>query len=430
MEKGTPLKSESALIACLIMEPGHVELVKGYVKNKDYFQTPFWGQCYEVILRLHDEGRAIDLTTVHDMLADVSKTVYLATAINKMPTAAHVEEYARQVRDNYARVLARQIMAGFNPLDLRKYRTVQDVYNQLELCLEKVTAVLSQSKETTMEELVSKSLAMLESGENRLIIPTGYYDIDKVINGLEPPEMIIVAARPSLGKTSLALNIALNVAAEGHGVLFVSLETSKDKIMDRVLTIDSQVPSERIKHDKMEEGDYSAIVKASARLAGLPMTIVDNITDIIDIRAAVAKQAAKQSVVLVVVDYLQLITSDLRFRSRHEEVGYYARQLSQIAKRYNMSIMTLSQLSRKVEERKNKRPLLSDLYESGMIEASLDKALLLYRDEYYNKDTKDKGICEIGIPKHRDGETGFAKLVFEGKVFTFRNMFWKGEADE
>jgi replicative DNA helicase len=418
------LKSEKAFIGSILIDPDCLEIARQYVKSPDYFQELFYGQVYEVILRMSENERAIDISTVYDALPDKENAYLLGEIVSQTPTSAHIEDYAKNVRDNYARRKLKIALASFDPLNIEKYKTTTDMFTYLKKSISDTYAIVQEKAVVTTEELVLARLDEYDKWQdgNRRINSTGYYDLDDIISGLELTSNIVIAGRPSMGKTSLALNIALNVARKGKQVIFFSLETSKEKLMDRLMVIESGVDAFKAKNRLLEPDEYLKFMEAGQRIINMPILILDDIYSTMEMRSTLAKQALRGPTELVVVDYLQLVDDDRKFENRNTEVGYYTRQMAQIAKKFNLTVIALSQLSRSVENRSDKRPMLSDLYESGGVEANADIVVFIYRDEYYNPDTEKKGVCELGVAKNRDGPVGKCKLLFVPQSLTFKNL--------
>jgi len=419
------LKSEQAVIGSIIMEPDCIDLVKKYIPNGSYFINSNFGKVLDTVYKMNDEGQAIDLTTVFDTIPEIADM--LSEIMDAMVTTAHVEEYAKMVRDSYARRTLRGVLTSINPLDTKKYNTPLDVITEIEKGIGDIGQIIQNAEEMSTLDLVNVCLddieKDMEQGINRNILPTGFVDLDRLLIGIELTENVILAARPSMGKTSLAQCIALNVAKNGEKVLFFSLEMSKKRLMNRLFSIEGRINSEKIRTRSFADGEYPKLLKAITTLSNLDFIIIDDAFNLSEIRSIVARHAASSNIGLVVIDYLQLLReSGRRFQNRQVELGYYANEIARMAKTYDTRTITLSQLSRAVENRDNKRPRLSDLYESGAIEAAADIVLFLYRDEYYNPDTEDKGIAEVGAAKTRDGAIGSCRLAWIGDYYLFGNL--------
>jgi replicative DNA helicase len=424
------LKSEEAVIGSIMIDPGNADLVRRYVHSGKFFYDRELGKIYDIILKMHKEGGQLDLTTVVDNLPEeMTEDIpdLLSQIMDNLVTSAHAESYAKIVRNNHARRRLKGIVGGFDPLDVDKYATPLDAINYLSRNLREVELLTTDTKEESMEDLLSEALRNIEQmrdgrGSSN-IITTGFHDLDRAIVGLERTEHMIIAARPAMGKTTMALNIALRVAKKGYKVLVFSIEMSKKRLVQRLISTEARVNSERMKQGGFSGDELNRIMGAIPKLESIPLVIYDEYKNISEIRSKVAQHHARGKVDLVVIDYLQLVTEPgKRFGSRQQELSYFAYEIVDMGKRYDTTMLTVSQLGRDVEKRVNKRPVLSDLYESGAIEASADKVLFPYRDEFYDQDTVDKGIAEIGIGKNRDGGTGTCRLAWFGEYFLFENL--------
>lgn len=409
----------------MMMEPDCIDLIKKYIPNGTYFVNKNLGKVLDTVYKMNDEGKSIDITTVYDAVPGVVHS--LPQIMDALVTTAHTEGYAKMVRDGYARRTLKSFMSNINPLDTKKYNTPLDAVTEIEKNIRDIEQVIQNAEEVSTLDLVNECLNNIErdmeQGTNKNILPTGFVDLDKILLGVELTENVILAARPSMGKTALSQCIALNMAKNGEKVLFFSLEMSKERLMNRLFSIEGKIESEKIRTRRLSSEEYSELLKAATLLSNLEFIIIDDAFNLSEIKSIVARHAAKGSVGLVVIDYLQLLReSGRRFQNRQVELGYYANEIARMAKVYNTRTITLSQLSRAVENRDNRRPRLSDLYESGAIEAAADIVLFLYRDEYYNPDTENNGIAEIGAAKTRDGATGGCKLAWIGEHYRFANL--------
>jgi replicative DNA helicase len=424
------IRSEAAVIGSIILEPECIDLVRKYVHDSSYFNDNKFAAVFKVICDLHDKGKEIDLTTIHDNLPDNAKkniAGFLKDVSDSVISTANVETYAKLVREGYARRRIVSLKKRIDPFDLKKYPTTIDVTNEIDKEIHEVEKIVQASEDLTTSELVQEAMQDIEKKVNKEhssnIIPTGYIDLDRVILGLEESEHIVLAARPAMGKTTFALNLALRVAKTGKRVIFFSLEMSRKRLMQRLLCIEGKVNSHSIKTGEFSEEEYLRVTRAASSLAQLKFAVYDDLFNLPEMRAKLAQHEAKDNIGLFAIDYLQLVKDNRKKNmSRQQELGDYAYEIARMAKIYKTTAITLSQLNREVEQRQNKRPILSDLYESGAIEASADKVLMLYRDEVYNGDSTNKGIAEIGIAKNRDGETGIARLAFLGENFRFENL--------
>ncbi len=278
-----------------------------------------------------------------------------------------------------------------------------------------------------LQELLSRSLDRLEElygrGETITGVPSGFHDLDEHLAGLQPSNLVVVGARPSMGKTAFALGIAANAAILGTPVLFFSLEMSHLEIAQRVLCAEARVDASRMRNGRLLEGDWPKISHAIGRLGNAPLHIDDNPNvTVMDIRAKARRMKSREGLGMVVVDYLQLMTGRHGAENRQVEISEISRGLKILARELEIPVVALSQLSRSLESRADKRPMLADLRESGAIEQDADVVMFIYRDEVYNQESTDRGAAEIIIAKHRNGPTGIVQLAFVGNYARFANI--------
>lgn len=421
-------QSEKAVIGSMILDPSCIDVVLQYVKGSEYFTDPFLGTCYKTLVRMHKNNQKIDLVTLKDaQLGIKNQMTRLASLVSEVDYVSNVEEYAKIVRDYYARRRLNILVKNINAMNTEKYLTPTDVITEIENEIKKLGSIIGgEEEDSSMDKLVEKvwvEYYKKKEKDSIGIIPTGFYDLDAIINGLEKGENIILAARPGMGKTSFALNIALNIAKNDKRVLIISLEMSKERLASRLLCLEGKIDVTRFKRGELQDDEYDRMARSATVVSKLPIIMLDKINNTIDIRSAIAKYSARDGLDLVIIDYLQLITDKIRGnKSRANEVGEIAKSIQQMAHYYEVPIITLSQLNREVEKRNNKRPMLSDLYESGDIEASADKVLFIYRDEEYNPDSNKIGIAEILIAKQRDGRKGIVELLWIDYCMKFENL--------
>lgn len=423
------VKSEQGLIGSMIQDPECVDLIRKYVPSGEYFNNMLLGKVFDTVCRLYDEEAKIDLVTVVDSIPkNMGHEIpdFLRNITDYVITTAYAEDYAKIVRDYHARRKLQALLKNIKPMDTGKFKSPNDVLTTLDIGIKEIEGIIQENEEISTFDLVKKCILnvaeMRDGNVNKNIIKTYFHDLDRIIYGIEKTENIILAARPAMGKTALALGIGLNVAKQGKTVIFFSLEMSKERLMGRLLCIEGKIDSKKIKTGKLDDEEVDRLSNAAEVVSRLPIHIYDDAFSILEMRAKIARLEARGEVGLVVIDYLQLIKSKQRFQSRQVELGHYAYEIANLAKKYKTTTLTLSQLNREVEKRANKRPMLPDLYESGAIEAAADKILFLYRDEYYNDRTEDRGIAEVSVPKMRDGETGMCKLAWIGENFRFANL--------
>jgi replicative DNA helicase len=292
-----------------------------------------------------------------------------------------------------------------------------------EIAERRVTDSLKPLNEL-LEAGLDRIVSMYDKGISITGVPTGYIDLDKQLSGLQPSSLVIVGARPSMGKTAFALGIAAHAAMEAHvPVLVFSLEMSHSELTQRLLVSEARVDSERIRNGQLQESDWPKISQAIGRLGEAPIYIDDNPNlTVMEIRAKARRLKARHPLGLIIIDYLQLMSGRNNAENRQVEISEISRSLKILARELQIPVLALSQLSRQLESRADKRPMLSDLRESGSIEQDADVVMFLYRDERYNVDSADRGVAEVIISKHRNGPVGTSKLAFLDSYTRFANM--------
>lgn len=390
---------------------------------------------YSAILSLYAKSEPIDIITVKAELVEngnferVGGLEYLASLPERVPTTANVEKYVKIIDEKY---MLRSLVSSANELVALGYDETEDVDKIMDLAEKKIYD-LSQRKNskgyTSIKDVLVESFAKLEELYNQKGkisgIPTGFADFDLKTSGLHNSDLVIVAARPAMGKSAFAINIATNVAVQaGKGVAIFNLEMSKDQVGNRILCSEAMVDSNKIRTGQVEDDDWVKLASTLGRLSEAPIFIDDTAgISIMEIRAKCRKLKLEKDIGLVVIDYLQLIQgSGNRNASREQEISEISRSLKILAKELDIPVIALSQLSRSVEKRDDKRPMLSDLRESGAIEQDADIVIFLYRDDYYNEDSEKKNVAEVILAKHRGGSTGTVDLAWLPSYTKFANL--------
>ncbi|MEG1849762.1 MAG: replicative DNA helicase, partial [Oscillospiraceae bacterium] len=358
---------------------------------------------------------------------DQDAKIYLTELVKILPTTANVEQYAKIVRDKY---YLRSIVSTLEQVVAASREGGSDPNELMDLAEQGIFDIRQgrdNSGFTRIDEVLQLAFDRLQrlGGEDRddyLGIPTGFTMLDAVTTGLNRSDLLILAARPGMGKTAFALNMAINVAKLKRKVAIFSLEMSNEQLVGRLLSSEAFIPSERIRRGTLDSDDWVHLAVATQVLSGLPVYLDDSAG--VTIGEMKAKLRRLRDVSLVVIDYLQLLsgTGGRRSENRVQEVSEMTRSLKVMAKEFNVPIVVLSQLSRGPESRADKRPMLSDLRESGSIEQDADLVMFLYRDGYYNPDSDQPGVAECIVAKNRHGETGTIKLGWDGQYTKFRNV--------
>ena len=390
---------------------------------------------YQAILNLYSKSEPIDIITLKDELESMGKFEqvggfeYLASLPDKVPTTANVQKYIKIVEEksvlrNLIKTANEIIELGYNPTE-----DVEDIMDGAEKKIFDIMQSKNTKSYTPIKDVLVESFTNLEKLYNQKQhvtgVPTQFYDLDDKTAGLHGSELILVAARPAMGKTAFALNIATNAALRANvPVAIFSLEMSKDQLVNRMLCSEAMVDSNKVRTGKLDEEDWTKLAEAIGPLSEAGVYIDDTPgISVMEIRTKCRKLKMEKNIGLVVIDYLQLISgSNKRNGSREQEISEISRALKILAKELNVPVIALSQLSRAVEQRDDHRPMLSDLRESGAIEQDADIVMFLYRDDYYNKESAEKDIAEVIIAKQRGGSTGTVKLYWMGNYTKFVNI--------
>ena len=390
---------------------------------------------YQAILNLYSKSEPIDIITLKDELESMGKFEqvggfeYLASLPDKVPTTANVQKYIKIVEEksvlrNLIKTANEIIELGYNPTE-----DVEDIMDGAEKKIFDIMQSKNTKSYTPIKDVLVESFTNLEKLYNQKQhvtgVPTQFYDLDDKTAGLHGSELILVAARPAMGKTAFALNIATNAALRANvPVARFSLEMSKDQLVNRMLCSEAMVDSNKVRTGKLDEEDWTKLAEAIGPLSEAGVYIDDTPgISVMEIRTKCRKLKMEKNIGLVVIDYLQLISgSNKRNGSREQEISEISRSLKVLAKELNVPVIALSQLSRAVEQRDDHRPMLSDLRESGAIEQDADIVMFLYRDDYYNKESAEKDIAEVIIAKQRGGSTGTVKLYWMGNYTKFVNI--------
>ncbi len=430
------IEAEASLLGAILIDSDAVVKVADIVGAIDFYDERH-RHIYEAISHLYEQRRPIDVLTLSDQLKGagfletVGGAAYLTELTNFVPTAAHAEQYAEIVAQKAMRrrlITASQDIVG---MGFNEKTTLQELVEEAEARFFEVSQKHVKQDIWSLESILSESFERLDElhkDKGRIRgIPTGFKDLDNMLAGLQPSDLFILAARPSMGKTALVLNLAHNVALKSHqSVLFFSLEMSKEQLVDRLLAMESGVDAWALRTGNLTDSDFEKIGHAMGALGEAPIYIDDTpgIT-VSDLRTKARREAHQRPLGLIVVDYLQLMSGGARFGgdgNRVQEISEISRGLKGIARELNVPLIALSQLSRSVESRSPPHPQLSDLRESGSIEQDADVVAFIYREDYYNPDSERKGIVDIMIKKHRNGPTGNVELYFDKEKQRFRSL--------
>lgn len=428
------IDAEQAVLGSMLTDRDAVIAAIEVLKD-DAFYRDDNRAIYQAILNLYNRSEPIDIITLKDELESMDKFEqvggfeYLASLPDKVPTTANVQKYVKIVEEksilrNLIKTANEIIELGYNPTE-----DVEDIMDGAEKKIFDIMQSKNQKGYSPIKDVLVESFTKLEELYNRKQhvtgVPTGFVELDYKTAGLHGSELILVAARPAMGKTAFALNIAANAALRGNApVAIFSLEMSKDQLVNRILCSEAMVDSNKVRTGKLEEDDWVKLAGAIGPLSESEIYIDDTPgISVMEIRTKCRKLKMEKNIGLVVIDYLQLVQgSNKRAGSREQEISEISRSLKILAKEINVPVIALSQLSRAVEQRPDHRPMLSDLRESGAIEQDADIVMFLYRDDYYNKESEKKDIAEVIIAKQRGGSTGTVELLWMGNYTKFVNL--------
>ena len=426
--------AEQAVVGSMIKDNDVIPIATEYVSAEDFY-SPKYGKIFETIVRMNDEGESVDILTLRAKLMErgVPEEYFsletLRNLLASVPTSANFRNYAKIVSKKST---LRRLIKASEEIMSECYADANSLEDILEISEKKIydisqkrrTRDIKSIKETVMEVLNNIQAASKTQG-SVTGIPTGYYDLDFKTAGFQKADLLLLAARPSMGKTALALNIAEHVITkERIPTVFFSLEMSDIQLANRLVSMNSKIDAQRIRTGKMDPGEWSQLVEG-ARVIGESTLIIDDTPGISvrEMRSKCRKIKMETGIGLIIIDYLQLMTVGGKgSESRQQEISEISRSLKALAREMECPVLALSQLSRDVEKRDNKRPQLSDLRESGAIEQDADVVMFIYRDEYYNKESEDKGIAEVIIGKQRNGPTGTIKLGCQLQYSRFTNL--------
>ncbi len=430
------LDAEASLLGAILIDVDAIVRIADKIGSNDFYDERHQ-RIYEAMQKLYEKHSPIDVLTLSNQLKDnglldtVGGAAYLTELTNYVPTAAHAENYADIVSQKAIRRRLIKASQDITGLGFDESKAVQELIEEAETQLFQVSQQHVKQDISSIEDILAESFERLDDlhkdkGKIRGV-PTGFKDLDNILAGLQRSDLIILAARPSMGKTALSLNLAHSVATKANQpVLVFSLEMSKEQLVDRMLSMESGVDAWNIRTGNLSDADFEKIGQAMGTLSEAPIYIDDSpgIT-VSDMRTKARREQHQRQLGLIVVDYLQLMSGGSRFGgdgNRVQEISEISRGLKAVARELNVPVIALSQLSRSVESRSPQIPQLADLRESGSIEQDADVVAFIYREDYYNPDTDRKNITDIFIKKHRNGPTGNIELYFDKEKQRFKGL--------
>ena len=400
-------EAERSVLGSMLMDRDAIVEAEDILTKEDFYQRQY-GIVFEAMVELYREGKAVDLITLQNKLKEkevpeeLMSLDFFRDLVEVVPTAANIGQYAKIVHD---KATLRALI-----------KVTENIGNECYLGKEDTETILENSL-SAIEE-ASKTKGRVTG------VATGFTELDYKLTGLHPAELILVAARPAMGKTAFVLNIAQYAAfKDNHAVAMFSLEMSKEQLVTRLMASESMVDSQQMRTGDLRDSDWEKLLEGAALIGNSKLIIDDTATTLAEIRSKCRKYKQTYGIELVVIDYLQLMSGSesRRNESRQQEISEISRALKVLARELDVPIIALSQLSRAVEARQDHKPMLSDLRESGAIEQDADVVMFLYRDEYYNPDSEKKNLAEVIVAKQRNGATGSVELVWLGQYTKFAN---------
>lgn len=436
------VEAEQSVLGSILLKEKAFGNVVEILQPSDFY-TPGHRIIFEGLVSLFEKNEPQDLITITNFLKDnnqleeVGGAAYLANLTSVVPVTSNISSYASIIRQ---KSILRNLIEVNTDIANRCYDEQGDIdilVDQAEQAIFDIAGKNSGQNFTPIKNIIPTAFEKVEQLYKRkeLItgVPTGYFEIDRLTAGLQPSDLIVLAGRPSMGKTALAMNLAQHAAlVEKIGVAIFSLEMSKEQLTMRLLSSVGRIDSQRIRTGRLHDEDWPKLTRAVGMLQEAPMYIDDTPSiSVLEMRAKVRRLASQYPIGMILVDYLQLMQGRLNTENRTQEISEISRSLKALAKEHNVPVLALSQLNRSLESRSDKRPMMSDLRESGAIEQDADIICFIYRDEVYNpsEDNPDRGTAEIIIGKQRNGPTGTAKLTFLKEFTMFENMSSYDEQD-
>lgn len=428
------IEAEQSVLGAMLIKKEAITQVQELLRPDDFYREAH-RIVFETMLELAGDNEAVDLVTLtealrkKEMLEKVGGISFITALANYVPTAANIVYHAQIVKEKSE---LRHLIDAATEIASAAYEATDDVKDIMDDAEKKILAVAANQTGGAFEpirRLVINTIGRIETlYENQgglTGISTGFRDLDRDTSGLQKSDLILVAARPSMGKTAFTLNIATYAALHGHTVAFFSLEMSKEQLVQRMLCSEGGIDSQRLRTGQLEDGDWDKLIATADRISKASIFIDDTAgINIMDLRSKARRLKAEHGLDLIVIDYLQLMQGRTKSNNdnRQQEISEISRSLKALARELDVPVVALSQLSRSVESRTVKKPMLSDLRESGSLEQDADIVMFLYREDYYDQETERKNITEVIIAKHRNGPIGTIELFFQKEFTKFRDL--------
>ena len=427
------IDAEKAVIGSMIMDADAVVAASEMITGDDFYQRQY-GILFDAMVELYNEGKPVDVLTLQERLKmkdvpeEFSSIEFISELVSSVPTSANVRHYAQTVSDDATLRRLIRVNEEIANTCYQHRESLDEIMNTTEKRIFDVLQKKSKDEYVPIKDVVLSVIDKIEAAARHkgtvTGLATGFYDLDYKTSGLQPSDLILIAARPSMGKTAFVLNLAQYMCVRNHvPTAIFSLEMSKDQLVNRILSMESKVDSQSMRTGTLQPADWEKLIESAGVISTAPLIIDDTPgISITELRSKCRKYKLENDLGLVIIDYLQLMTGGSRKQeSRQQEISEISRSLKALAREINAPVIALSQLSRACETRPDHRPMLSDLRESGAIEQDADVVMFLYRDDYYNKDTDKKNISEVIIAKQRNGPIGTVELVWLPNYTKFAN---------
>jgi len=439
IEKIPPQNNEAeiAVLGSMLLDKDAINRAIELLDENSFYKLAH-AKIYSAIINLYDKSKAIDIVTLIEelrnlkVLDEVGGPAYVTSITSSIPTAANIAHYARIVRE---KAILRKLISTATRIVSESYdnpSVVDNLLDKAERMIFEITAHKVEVKVSSIKEIIKQSIETIDNlyqrKENITGIATGFHDFDVMTAGLQKSDLIVIAGRPSMGKSALVSCIAEHVGVvEKKPLAFFSLEMSKEQLVQRMLCSHARVDSHKVRTGFLSQSDWPRLVNAASKLSESPIYIDDTpSSSVLELRARARRFKAQYDIGLIMVDYLQLMQGPSTSENRQQEISEISRSLKALARELSVPLIAVSQLSRAVEQRSDKRPQLSDLRESGAIEQDADLVVLLLREEYYNPTEENRGVTEVIIAKQRNGPVGSLKLAFINEYTRFEDLA-KGE---
>ena len=431
------LEAEQSVVGSMIMDKQAIITAGEILTTEDFYHKQY-GVMFQTMVEMNSEGRPVDIVTLQERVkeknvpAEVYSIEFIRDLLAAVPTSANIRQYAGIVTD---KAVLRNIIRVNDSIANECYAGTQKTEDILADTEKKIFELVKNKGDheyVPIDKVVLEALDKISAAaKNRGAVtgvPTGFKDLDGYLSGLQPSDFVLVAARPSMGKTAFVLNVAENVAIkQGITTAIFSLEMSNVQLVNRMLSLESTVDADKLRKGRLDSSDWGKLIEGADSIAKSHLIIDDTPgISIAELRSKCRKYKMENDLGLVIIDYLQLMSGSGRTDSRQQEISDISRSLKALARELDIPVVTLSQLSRAVEQRPDHRPMLSDLRESGAIEQDADVVMFLYREDYYNKDTDIKGIAEIIIAKQRNGPIGTVKMAWIPEQTRFADLLERG----